>query len=111
MPPGPATHLMRAAVIDDVGPASNIYPGRLPHPEPGPDDVPVAVQAVAVNHVDTFVRSGAYPTAMDFPFVVGRDLVGTVTEDARGFVRGERSEERRVGKDVRSRSAAGQEKK
>ena len=89
MAPGPATHTMRAAVIDDVGPASNIYTGWLPYPESGPDDVPVAVQAVAVNHVDTFVRSGAYATAMDFPFVVGRDLVGTVTEDARGFVRGE----------------------
>jgi NADPH:quinone reductase-like Zn-dependent oxidoreductase len=34
--------------------------------------------AFAVNHVDTFVRSGAYKTHTPFPFVIGRDLVGTV---------------------------------
>lgn len=89
MAPSPATHPMRAAVIDDVGPASNIHTGWLAVPAHGRDEVPVAVQAVAVNHVDTFVRSGAYPTAMEFPFVVGRDLVGIVTEDACGFARGE----------------------
>lgn len=31
-----------------------------------------------VNPVDTFVRSGAWRTPLEFPFVVGRDLVGTV---------------------------------
>jgi NADPH:quinone reductase-like Zn-dependent oxidoreductase len=53
----------------------------------------VQVEATAVNPVDTFIRSGAYRTPLPFPFVVGRDLVGTVSElgsDALGFRLGER---------------------
>jgi len=62
-------------------------------PTPGPTDVLVRVDAVAVNHVDTFVRSGAYQTPLPFPFVVGRDLVGTVAANgtgAPGFAVGDR---------------------
>jgi NADPH:quinone reductase-like Zn-dependent oxidoreductase len=33
---------------------------------------------VAVNPVDTYVRTGRSRTPVAFPFVVGRDLVGTV---------------------------------
>ena len=36
------------------------------------------VAAVAVNTVDTLVRSGAWHTPVAFPLVVGRDLAGTV---------------------------------
>lgn len=73
---------MRAAFIDRRGSADEIRYGVLPMPTPGPTDVLVRVTAAAVNHVDTFVRSGAYATTLPFPFVVGRDLVGTVA--ARG---------------------------
>jgi NADPH:quinone reductase-like Zn-dependent oxidoreductase len=61
-------------------------------PVPGPADVLVAVETVAVNQVDTHIRSGRWQTPMPFPFVVGRDLVGTVAEgDAAGiFAPGER---------------------
>ncbi len=38
----------------------------------------MAVSAVSVNPVDTYVRSGRYDTPIPFPFIVGRDLVGTV---------------------------------
>jgi 2-desacetyl-2-hydroxyethyl bacteriochlorophyllide A dehydrogenase len=69
---------MHAAFVDAIGPAGSIRYGTLPVPEPGPTDVLVRVEAVAVNHVDTFVRSGSYPTPLPFPFVVGRDLVGIV---------------------------------
>ncbi len=33
---------------------------------------------MSVNPVDTYVRSGRYDTPIPFPFIVGRDLVGTV---------------------------------
>lgn len=46
---------------------------------------------MAVNPVDTFVRSGSYPTEIPLPFVVGRDLVGRVVHGAAGFQAGERS--------------------
>ncbi|MEO7130247.1 MAG: alcohol dehydrogenase catalytic domain-containing protein, partial [Dermatophilaceae bacterium] len=67
---------MRAAFITARGPAGRIRVGDLPVPDCGPDDVLVRVDAVAVNHVDTFVRSGAYSTPLPFPFIIGRDVVG-----------------------------------
>ncbi|MDA8270158.1 MAG: zinc-binding dehydrogenase [Actinomycetota bacterium] len=69
---------MRAAYVSGPGPAESIRYGELPLPEPGPTDYLVRIAAVAANPVDTFVRSGAYQTAMPTPFVVGRDLVGEV---------------------------------
>ncbi|MUM23595.1 NADPH:quinone reductase [Mycobacterium sp. CBMA271] len=81
---------MRAAYIEQRGPAENIRYGTLPEPVTAAGEVLVQVDAVAVNPVDTFVRSGSYPTAIPLPFVVGRDLVGTVHEEAGGFLPGER---------------------
>lgn len=84
---------MRAAWIDELGPAQNICCGELPVPIPGPTDVLIRVAASAVDPVDTFVRSGQYRTPMTFPFVVGRDVVGTVAgvgADALGFADGDR---------------------
>ena len=69
---------MAAAYLTELGPPEVIRFGRLPVPVPGPTDVLVRVEAVAVNPVDTFVRSGAYRTPTPFPFVVGRDMVGSV---------------------------------
>lgn len=80
---------MTAAYITRPGPADEIRIGRLPVPEPGPSEVLVKVRALAVNHVDTFVRSGAYRTCLPYPFVIGRDLVGTVTTAAPGFAPGD----------------------
>jgi NADPH:quinone reductase-like Zn-dependent oxidoreductase len=49
-----------------------------PRPELGPTDVLVQVDAVSVNPVDTFVRSGRYATRMAFPFVVGHAIAPMV---------------------------------
>ncbi|MER6061355.1 NADPH:quinone reductase [Streptomyces sp. NPDC001792] len=75
---------MRAAYIEELGSADVIRYGEIPAPRPGPTDVLVDVLATTVNPVDTFVRSGLFPTQVDFPFVVGRDLVGTVAETGPG---------------------------
>lgn len=69
---------MRAAFIRQTGGIEAIQVGELPVPQPGPTDVLVRMQASDVNHVDLFVRSGAFATHTPFPFVIGRDLVGTV---------------------------------
>ncbi|MEU4928761.1 NADPH:quinone reductase [Streptomyces yokosukanensis] len=84
---------MRAAYIEELGAADVIRYGEIAAPRPGPTDVLVDVLATTVNPVDTFVRSGLFPTPVDFPFVVGRDLVGTVAEagpGATGFRAGDR---------------------
>lgn len=75
---------MRAAFITERGAADTIRVGPLDVPEPGPTDVLVRVGATAVNPVDGFVRSGAYPTHTPFPFVIGRDAVGTVAATGAG---------------------------
>ncbi len=69
---------MRAAFILKPGPAETIEVGTLPVPTLGPTDLLVKNIVLAVNHVDIFVRSGAYRTHTPFPFIIGRDLVGTV---------------------------------
>ena len=69
---------MRAAYIEKVGPPESIRYGDLPTPTIGPADVLVKVRAVCVDPVDTYIRSGRYPVALRFPFVIGRDLAGTV---------------------------------
>ncbi len=57
------------------------------------NEVLVDVEVTTANHVDTFVRAGALDVAVEFPFVVGRDLVGTVAgtgSNVEGFRRGQR---------------------
>jgi NADPH:quinone reductase-like Zn-dependent oxidoreductase len=100
---------MRAAYITELGPPDAIGVGELPAPVPGPTDVLVRVELVVVNPVDTLVRSGVYPTPTPFPFVVGRDLVGTVAEagaGATGFAPGDRVWCNSLGHDGRQGSFA-----
>ncbi|TAM81358.1 MAG: NADPH:quinone reductase, partial [Jatrophihabitans sp.] len=100
---------MDAAYVERLGPVENIRYGRLPVPRIGPTDVLVAVAAVTVNPVDTFVRSGRFATATPFPFVIGRDLVGTVADvgdGAVGFAVGERVWENSLGHGGRQGSFA-----
>ena len=97
---------MRAACVERLGPPEAIAVGELAVPIPGPTDVLVAVELAAANPVDTFVRSGRYPTRVPFPFVVGRDLVGTVTGRGSGapFDVGERVWANSLGHDGRQGS-------
>lgn len=67
---------MHAAFIDAPGTPGKIRYGLLPVPIPGHGELLLRTEALAVNHVDLLVRSGAYPTRMEFPFIVGRDVVG-----------------------------------
>lgn len=69
---------MTAAFVRNLGGAEKIEIGRLSVPRCGLDDVLIQVEALAVNHIDTFVRSGAYATSLPMPFVIGRDCVGLV---------------------------------
>jgi len=85
--------MMQAAYIEQTGQPDVIKVGELPQPTIRPTELLVKVTAVAVNHVDTFVRRGSFKTAMAFPFVIGRDAVGTVTavgEQVSGFNVGDR---------------------
>ncbi len=69
---------MKAAYIEKLGPPENIRFGDLPTPVIRTSQILVKVAAVAANPIDTYIRSGAYATPLEFPFIIGRDMVGTV---------------------------------
>lgn len=85
---------MHAAFFSRTGDPSVIQWGELADPVPGRGQVRVRTQAVAVDAVDTLVRSGRWSTPLAFPVAVGRDLVGVV--DALGSGVGELREGDRV---------------
>lgn len=108
MPDLPETTV--AAYVDELGPADTIRVGPLPVPAVGSTDLLVAVEAVAVDPVDTFVRSGTFPTPVPLPLVVGRDLVGRVAAvgaGVGGFVVGDRVWANSLGHGGRQGSFAG----
>ncbi|ARP72893.1 NADPH:quinone reductase [Streptomyces pluripotens] len=102
---------MLAAYVNRLGSPEEIRHGELPPPRPRSNEVLVNVCATTVNPVDTFVRSGQYPTTLSFPFVIGRDLVGVVAEagaDASGFAPGDWVWCNSLGHDGRQGAAAEQ---
>src|ERR671916_1687208 len=68
---------MRAIQITDTGGPEVLRLAELPDPEPGPGQLLVEVAAAGVNYLDTYHRSGAYPTPL--PFIPGSEGAGTVT--------------------------------
>lgn len=84
---------MKAAYIEKTGPPESIQIGELPDPTAGPGQVLIRCEAVAVNPIDTYIRSGAVAMKLPSPFVVGCDLAGTVAavgEGVTGFRPGDR---------------------
>ncbi|MTV83115.1 alcohol dehydrogenase catalytic domain-containing protein [Secundilactobacillus folii] len=71
---------MKAAFIKQFGGPDHIQYGELPAPRIQQNEVLVQVEKVSVNHVDTYVRSGGFKTAVTFPLVISRDMVGKVLE-------------------------------
>jgi NADPH:quinone reductase-like Zn-dependent oxidoreductase len=62
-------------------------------PQPGPREVRVRVRAVAVNHLDLWVRRGMPNLRLDYPHRLGSDVVGEVDslgDGARGVSVGDR---------------------
>jgi NADPH:quinone reductase len=75
---------MKAAFINQTGTPDVIQFGELPNPKPGKGECLIKVGAVAVNPIDTYIRSGAIPAKLKFPFILGRDVAGTVIETGPG---------------------------
>ncbi|MHB1305786.1 MAG: NADPH:quinone reductase [Limisphaerales bacterium] len=69
---------MKAAYLTQTGPASNLVYGDLPEPTPQGSQVRVRVKAVAVNPIDTYIRSGLVKMDLPNPFIIGCDLAGVV---------------------------------
>lgn len=51
---------------------------EMPAPEVGPNDVLVRVRAVALNHLDLWIRNGLPRLKVAFPHIAGADVAGVV---------------------------------
>jgi len=69
---------MKAAYIQQTGAPENILYGDLPAPTATGSQVLVRVSTVAVNPIDTYIRSGAVAMPLPIPFIVGCDCAGVV---------------------------------
>jgi NADPH:quinone reductase-like Zn-dependent oxidoreductase len=86
---------MKASVLHEYGPASNLKYEDFPNPKPGPGEVLVRVRAVSLNPIDWKLRSGAAKARfpLSLPAILGRDVAGTVRElgeGVKGFAIGDR---------------------
>jgi len=78
---------MKAAYINQTGPPDVIIYGELPAPQPKRTQCLIRVAAVDVNPIDVYVRAGMVPAKLNFPWILGRDLAGTVVESGAGVKR------------------------
>jgi len=69
---------MKAAFLEQTGGPEVIQYGDLPRPTPQQGEVLVRVAAIAVNPIDTYIRSGAVKMPLPKPFIPGCDLAGRV---------------------------------
>ncbi len=67
---------MRAIIVSEFGGPDVLQITDLPDPVPGPTEVLVRTDAVGVNFIDTYRRTGAYP--MELPYVAGCEGAGVV---------------------------------
>lgn len=70
---------MRAIVCEQLGPPSSLVLRDLPDPpDPGPDEIKVAVKARGVQVVDVLMVAGEYQTKPPLPFIPGGEGAGEV---------------------------------
>src|SRR6188472_4314106 len=69
---------MTAMVLREHGGPDVLRLEQLPVPEPGPGEVRVRVRAVALNHIDIWVRKGGPAFKLQFPHRLGADIAGTI---------------------------------
>jgi len=70
---------MRTAHITQYGsPEDALSVVGTETPEPGPNEVRIAVEAVALNHLDVFARKGHPEDDGEFPKRTGSDMAGVV---------------------------------
>ena len=67
---------MHAIEVAETGGPEVLTYVEKPQPSPGPGEVLIKAEAIGVNFIDTYYRSGQYP--QELPFIVGEEVCGTV---------------------------------
>ena len=73
---------MHAIEVEHTGGPEVLSLVEKPQPSPGPGEVLIKAEAIGVNFVDTYFRSGLYPH--ELPFVLGAEVAGTVAAVGEG---------------------------
>jgi NADPH2:quinone reductase len=76
---------MRAVQLSRTGGPEVLEVVDLPEPEPGPGEILIRQEAVGLNFIDTYHRSGLYPVGL--PTVLGSEGAGVVEAVGEGVTR------------------------
>ena len=76
---------MRAVRCDRTGGPEVLYLADLPTPEPGPGQIRIRQDAIGVNFIDTYHRTGLYPLTL--PSGLGQEGAGVVNAIGEGVDR------------------------
>lgn len=82
---------MHAIEVSETGGPEVLRYVDTPQPSPGPGEVLIEAEAIGVNYIDTYFRSGQY--SRQLPFILGQETSGTVVdtgEGVEGFTAGDR---------------------
>jgi len=74
--PARSNREMYAIEVTETGGPDVLQNVEKPKPSPGLGEVLIKAEAIGVNFVDTYFRSGSYPHQL--PFVLGAEVGGTV---------------------------------
>jgi NADPH2:quinone reductase len=74
---------MKAVVASPAGGPENLQYIDVPTPEPGDGEVLVKIEAIGVNYIDTYFRTGLYK-APETPIKLGSEASGTVAAVGKG---------------------------
>jgi len=78
---------MKAIVVREFGPPEVMKLEEIARPEPVGSQVLVRVHAIGVNPVETYIRSGVYPSVPALPYTPGKDAAGVVEAVGDGVTR------------------------
>ncbi len=76
---------MKAVRVHELGGPEVLRYEEVPAPEAGPGQAVVKVEALGVNFIDCYFRTGAYKAAL--PFIPGMEAAGTVAATGPGVTR------------------------
>ncbi|NDC38071.1 MAG: alcohol dehydrogenase [Proteobacteria bacterium] len=69
---------MKAIFFEQHGEVDVLKYGEIPAPEPKPGEALVRVRAVALNHLDIWVRKGWHGLSLSMPHIGGSDISGEI---------------------------------
>jgi NADPH:quinone reductase len=83
---------VRAVLVSEFGPPEVLVPAELPDPVPGPGQALIAVEIANITFVETQLRAGKAPPAMEpeLPVVLGNGVGGVIAEGPDPAVQGTR---------------------